>query len=145
MALTRAFRTTVVKQVQEDIAFRAALVEEAARNIMEGDLPIALSQLRDVVNATMGFDSLSTTTTGIPKTSLMRMLSGNGNPRTGNLAAVLKAIGHNAGVRISVHAEPSRELAVAQRSRLTGTSRVGMFAVSNAAERARDYSAAKAC
>jgi DNA-binding phage protein len=144
MALTRAFRTTVVKQVQEDIAFRAALVEEAARNIMEGDLPIALSQLRDVVNATMGFDSLSTTT-GIPKTSLMRMLSGNGNPRAGNLAAVLKAIGHNAGVRISVHAEPSRELAVAQRSRLTGTSRVGMFAVSNAAERARDYSAAKAC
>lgn len=112
MALTRAFRNTVVKQVQEDPAFRVALVEEAARNIMEGDLPIALSQLRDVVNATMGFDALSLAT-GIPKTSLMRMLSGNGNPRAGNLTAVLKAVGRHAGVRIAVHAEPSQELAVA--------------------------------
>ena len=86
-----------------------ALVEEAARNIMEGELAVALNQLRDVVNATMDFDSLSAET-GIPKTSLMRMLSGNGNPRAGNLTAVLKAIGQHAGVRISVHAEPTQEL-----------------------------------
>ena len=108
MALTRSFRETIVKQVQKDPTFRAALVEEAARNIMEGDVGVALGQLRDVVNATIGFDTLATET-GIPKTSLMRMLSDSGNPRAGNLAAILKAIGRNVGVQISVHVQPIRE------------------------------------
>lgn len=108
MALTRSFRETVLKHVQEDPAFRAALVEEAARNIIEGDIETALGQLRDVVNATIGFDTLAAETS-IPKTSLMRMLSDNGNPRAGNLAAILKAIGQNVGVHISVHAEPIQE------------------------------------
>ena len=108
MALTRSFRETVLKQVREDPAFRAALVEEAARNVIEGDIETALGQLRDVVNATIGFDTLAAET-GVPKTSLMRMLSDNGNPRAGNLAAILKAIGRKVGVQISVHAEPIHE------------------------------------
>jgi DNA-binding phage protein len=108
MVLTRSFRETVVRHVQEDPAFRAALVEEAARNVLDGDIETALGQLRDVVNATMGFDALSAET-GIPKTSLMRMLSDRGNPRAGNLATILRAIGQNVGVRISVHAEPVGE------------------------------------
>lgn len=103
MVLTRSFRETVVKHVQEDPAFRAALVEEAARNVLDGDMETALGQLRDVVNATMGFDALAAET-GISKTSLMRMLSDRGNPRAGNLATILKAIGTKVGVRISVHA-----------------------------------------
>lgn len=109
MVLTRSFRETVVKQVQEDPAFRAALVEEAARNVLDGDIETALGQLRDAVNATMGFDTLAAET-GIPKTSLMRMLSDRGNPRAGNLAMILKAIGSQVGVRISVHAAPVVEL-----------------------------------
>ena len=109
MALTRSFRETVVKHVQDDPDFRAALVEEAAQNVLDGDMETALGQLRDVVNATMGFGALSAAT-GIPKTSLMRMLSDQGNPRAANLATILKAIGRNAGIRISVHAEPSGEL-----------------------------------
>lgn len=112
MALTRSFRETVLKHVQEDPAFRAALVEEAARNIIEGDIETALGQLRDVVNATVDFDTLAAET-GIPKTSLMRMLSDNGNPRAGNLAAILKAIGRNVGVQILVRAEPTQEQAAA--------------------------------
>ena len=109
MALTRSFRETVVKHVQDDPDFRAALVEEAAQNLLDGDMETALGQLRDVVNATVGFDALSAET-GIPKTSLMRMLSDQGNPRAANLATILKAIGNNVGIRISVHAEPSGEL-----------------------------------
>jgi DNA-binding phage protein len=109
MALTRSFRETIVKHVREDPAFRAALIEEAAQNVVDGELEIALGQLRDVVNATIGFDALSVET-GIPKTSLMRMLSTVGNPRAANLAAILKAVGRNAGVHISVHAEPVPEL-----------------------------------
>ncbi len=106
MPLTRSFRETVVKHAQEDAAFRAALVEEAARNVLDGDIETALGQLRDVVNTTMGFDALAAET-GIPKTSLMRMLSDRGNPRAGNLATILKAIGQKIGVRISVHAAPA--------------------------------------
>jgi DNA-binding phage protein len=104
MALTRNFRETVVKRARSDAAFRAALVEEAARNILSGDVEIALVQLRDVVNATMGFDALAAAT-GVPKTSLMRMLGPNGNPRAGNLARILQEVGKQTGVHIVVHAE----------------------------------------
>jgi DNA-binding phage protein len=113
MALTRSFRETVMKQVREDPAFRAALVEEAARNVVEGDVETALGQLRDVVNATMGFDTLAADT-GLPKTSLMRMLGENGNPRAVNLSAILRAVGQRAGVRISVHATPVGEMEAAE-------------------------------
>jgi DNA-binding phage protein len=80
------------------------LVEEAARNILNGDVDIALVQLRDVVNATMGFDALAAAT-GVPKTSLMRMLGPNGNPRAGNLTRILQTIGKGAGVQIVVQAK----------------------------------------
>ncbi len=68
------------------------------------------SQLRDVVNATIGFDALAADT-GIPKTSLMRMLSDRGNPRAANLAVILRVIGQKVGVRISIQAEAADVLA----------------------------------
>lgn len=108
MVLTRSFRETVVKNAQDDAAFRAALVEEAARNVLDGDIETALGQVRDLVSATMGFDALAAET-GIPQTSLMRMLSDRGNPRAGNLATIPKAIGRKVGPRISVHAAPAAE------------------------------------
>ena len=108
MPLTRSFRETVAKRARSDAAFRAALVEEAAQNILDGDVEIALDQLRDVVNATMGFDALAAAT-GLPKTSLMRMLGPNGNPRADNLGAILKALGRHTGVHIVVRAEPVPE------------------------------------
>ena len=79
------------------------------QNMVDGDMATSLGQLRDLVNATMGFDALAAET-GIAKTSLMRMLSDSGNPRACNLAAIVKAIGRNAGVHVSVRAEPIAEL-----------------------------------
>ena len=110
MAPTRSFRETVARRVREDGSFRAALVEEAAQNILDGDVATAIGPIRDVVNATMGFDALALET-GIGKTSLMRMLGSGGNPRAANLGAILRALGKHAGVRVVVHAEPSVELA----------------------------------
>jgi DNA-binding phage protein len=104
MTLTRDFRETVVKRAASDAAFRAALVEEAVQNIVDGDVETALGQLRDVVNATMGFDALAVAT-GVPKTSLMRMLGPNGNPRADNLGGILKALGRHTGVHIVARAE----------------------------------------
>ena len=112
MGLTRSFRETVQKQVRDDPAFRLALVEEAAQNVIDGDLETGLGQLRDVVNATIGFDALAHST-GLPKTSLMRMLGDRGNPRADNLGMILKAVRMGLGVRIEVRVglEPSVEFA----------------------------------
>ena len=109
MGLTRSFRETVLKRVQDDPAFRIALIEEAAQNLIDGDPKTALGQLRDVVNATIGFDALANKT-GIPKTSLMRMLGEHGNPRSDNLGTILEAIRQNLGIKISVHVEPAPQL-----------------------------------
>lgn len=109
MTLTRNFKETVMRHVKENPAFLAALLEEAAQNVIEGDVETALGQLRDVVNAAVGFDALSRET-GIPKTSLMRMLSEHGNPRAANLASIIAAVGRKVGVRISVHADLVKEL-----------------------------------
>lgn len=104
MPLTRSFRETVAKRASSDPAFRAALVEEAVQNILDGDVETALGQLRDVVNATMGFEALAAAT-GVPKTSLMRMLGRNGNPRADNLSGILNALGRHTGVHIVARAE----------------------------------------
>ncbi len=104
MPLTRRFRETVVKRARNDAAFRAALVEEAVQNILAGDVETALGLLRDLVNATMGFDALAVAT-ALPKTTLMRMLGPNGNPRADNLGSILKTLGSHAGMHIVVRAE----------------------------------------
>jgi DNA-binding phage protein len=108
MALTRSFRETVAKRAKDDPAFRAALVEEAMQNLVDGEVGIALAQMRDVVNATLGFDALAAET-GIQKTSLMRMLGREGNPRADNLGCIIKALGRHTGARVVVNAEPVRE------------------------------------
>ena len=77
MALTRSFRETVAKRAKDDPAFRAALVEQAMQNLVDGEMGIALAQMRDVVNAAMGLDALAAET-GIQKTSLMRMSAAKG-------------------------------------------------------------------
>ncbi len=108
MALTGSFRETVVNRAQNDPAFRAALVEEAAQNMLDGDIETALGQLRDVVNATMGFDALAEAT-GLPKKSLMRMLGPLSNPRAANLGRILQAVGKQTGVLILARTAAMKE------------------------------------
>ena len=105
MGLTRSFRETVVQRVQDDPKFRVALIEEAFQNVVDGDLETALGQIRDLVNATMGFDALATET-GILKPSLMRMLSSEGNPQSGNLLTIMRALLHHVDIHLVVRAEP---------------------------------------
>jgi DNA-binding phage protein len=53
--------------------------------------------LRDLVNATMGFEALATGTAK-PAKSLHRMLSKQGNPTMDNLAAIFGALSKKFGV-----------------------------------------------
>lgn len=104
MPLTRNFRDTVQERAKRDPEFRAALVEEAAHAFFEGDEETARVLLRDAINATIGFHTLSETT-GMPEKSLMRMVGKNGNPRLGSISAIFKAINQHVGIKITAHAE----------------------------------------
>lgn len=91
MALTRNFKETVVQRVQDDSTFAQALLDEAATLFLNGEPEIARMMLRDLVNATIGFEQLAALTEK-PSKSLHRMLSPTGNPSMDNLAAIFRAV-----------------------------------------------------
>ena len=91
MTLTRDFKQTVVERVKRDPAFAKALLDEAATLFLSGEPDAARLILRDLVNATVGFESLAELTHK-PSKSLHRMLSPKGNPSMDNLATIFSAI-----------------------------------------------------
>lgn len=91
MTLTRDFKQTVVDRVQRDPDFAKALLDEAATLFLSGEPDAARLILRDLVNATVGFESLAEMTNK-PSKSLHRMLSRKGNPSMDNLAAIFGAV-----------------------------------------------------
>lgn len=102
MALTRDFKRTVVERVQRNPAFAKALLDEAATLFLNGEPETARLILRDLINATVGFEELAAETSK-PSKSLHRMLSEKGNPSMDNLAAIFSAIRKKLGVGIEVH------------------------------------------
>jgi DNA-binding phage protein len=91
MALTRNFKHTVIERVERDPAFAKALLDEAATLFLNGEAQTARFILRDLVNATLGFEQLAEETDK-PSKSLHRMLSPKGNPSMDNLAAIFSWI-----------------------------------------------------
>ena len=102
MALTRDFKQTVVERVKRDPAFAQALLNEAATLFLNGEPETARLILRDLVNATIGFEQLATLTAK-PSKSLHRMLSSSGNPSMDNLAAIFHAIRERLNVSLEAH------------------------------------------
>ncbi len=103
MALTKAFKDTVVERVKRDPAFARALLDEAATLFLNGEPDTARLVLRDLVNATIGFEALAVKTTK-PAKSLHRMLSKRGNPSMDNIAAILSVVRKELGVELEAHA-----------------------------------------
>jgi DNA-binding phage protein len=101
MALTRDFRKTVAARVRRDPKFAKALLDEAATLFLNGEPDAARLILRDLVNATVGFENLAARTSK-PSKSLHRMLSSRGNPSMDNLAAIFDAVRENLKVGIKV-------------------------------------------
>jgi DNA-binding phage protein len=102
MALTRDFKQTVVERVKRDPAFAKALLDEAATLFLNGEPDTARLLLRDLVNATIGFEELAVATSK-PAKSLHRMLSKNGNPSMDNLAAILSVVRKKLRVELEAH------------------------------------------
>ncbi len=91
MALTRDFKETVVARMKREPKFARSLLDEALTLFLNGEPETAKLMLRDLVNATMGFEALAASINK-PSKSLHRMLSKSGNPTMENLSAILVAM-----------------------------------------------------
>jgi len=114
MALTRDFKQTIKDRVERDPAFALALLDEAVSLFLAGEAETARLILRDLVNATVGFEQLANETT-TPVKSLHRMLSPAGNPSMDNLAAIFKAVQRH--LKVSIHARSVPKVKSSARSR----------------------------
>ncbi|HTP88308.1 MAG TPA: hypothetical protein VMH28_15500 [Candidatus Acidoferrales bacterium] len=103
MALTRLFRETVYRRAQRDAAFRRALLTKSVNAYLSGDEVTGKSVLREVINATVGFEQLAADLKK-PSKSLHRMLGPRGNPNTANFFAILRALQTRVGVTLTVRA-----------------------------------------
>jgi len=101
MALTRDFKETVAARVQRDPRFRDALFTEAMNAYLGGEGTTGKAMLRDLVNATVGFESLANELKK-PSKSLHRMLGPHGNPSTENFFGIVKALQKKTRVKLSV-------------------------------------------
>lgn len=104
MALTRDFKETVFARAQNDTKYREALFTEAINAYLAGDTGSGKAMLRDLVNATVGFEGLATEV-GAPSKSLHRMLGPNGNPSTENFFGIVSALQKKTRVKLRVTAE----------------------------------------
>ena len=99
MPLTRRFKETVAARARRDPKFAQALLDEALALFVGGEPDTAKLVLRDLVNATIGFEALAMEI-GKPVKSLHRMLSAAGNPTMTNLSTILAALQHQLRVQI---------------------------------------------
>ena len=104
MALTRDFRLTVAARAKRDPKYRQALFTEAINAYLAGDPQTGKAVLRDLVNATVGFEGLAAEVKK-PSKSLHRMLAPHGNPSAENFFGIVKALQKKTRVRLRVTAE----------------------------------------
>ncbi|MGB5224765.1 MAG: transcriptional regulator [Arenicellales bacterium] len=107
MAITRDYKDTINERVSREPAFTAALLDEAITLFLNGEPEVARLVLRDLVNATVGFEQLALEVDK-PSKSLHRMLSARGNPTMDNLTKIIGILRNNLGLDIEVHTTPTR-------------------------------------
>jgi len=76
---------------------------EAINDYLAGETAVGRSILRDVVNATIGFERLATAI-GKPSKSLHRMLGARGNPSSENFFVIVHALQQHLRVKLRVTA-----------------------------------------
>jgi len=106
MPIVREYKETVNERAQREPEFASALLDEAVTLFLNGEPETARLILRDLVNATVGFETLADETTK-PSKSLHRMLSAKGNPTMDNLTAILTVLRQKLKINFEVRAVPS--------------------------------------
>ena len=107
MSITRDYKETINERINKDPAFTAALLDEAITLFLNGEPDVARLVLRDLVNATIGFETLALEVDKSSK-SLHRMLSARGNPTMDNLTKIIDILRKQLGLDIQVKITPSR-------------------------------------
>lgn len=119
MALTRDFKATIVARMRRDPGFRKALFLQAMNSYLGGETGVGKAILRDLINATVGFEQLAAEVE-VPSKSLHRMLSARGNPRTESFFRIVSALQRKTGLKLCVTTKtarrPGRERATNHRS-----------------------------
>ena len=105
MNITRDYKDTINERVVNDPVFTAALLDEAITLFLNGEPDVARLVLRDLVNATLGFEALAIEIER-PSKSLHRMLSARGNPTMDNLTKIICILRNRLGLNIEVHTTP---------------------------------------
>jgi DNA-binding phage protein len=104
--LTRDVAETIDARIVHDSEFAIALLDEAVSLFLNGEPETARLVLRDLVNATIGFEGLavlgSAIATAKPSKSLHRMLSAKGNPTMDHLTMIFMALRQELQVEIKV-------------------------------------------
>ena len=103
MALTRDFKQTIAARARREPRFREALFTEAINAYLAGDTAEGKAMLRDLVNATVGFEGLALEIRK-PSKSLHRMLAPRGNPSTENFFSIVSALQRKTRVKLRVTA-----------------------------------------
>lgn len=85
---TQDHKITLNQRIQKDPAFAQALLNEALSLFLNGEAEVSRLVLRDLVNATIGFEALASEVNK-PSKSLHRMLSAKDNPTMDNLTKIL--------------------------------------------------------
>src|SRR5689334_25150801 len=88
MPLTKEFRETIMADLK-DREYRAAYLADAIEAMHGGEFSLGKRMLRNYINATIGFESLSKAV-GSPAKSLMRMLGESSNPHADKLFGILR-------------------------------------------------------
>ncbi len=101
MTLTRDYKQTVIRRVVKDEVFAKSMLDEALTLFLGGEPEVARLMLRELVNATVGFEELAVLTHK-PSKSLHRMLSAKGNPSMDNLSMIFGALRDRLRVSIEV-------------------------------------------
>ena len=107
MPLTTDFRKTIQARAQRDSRFREALFTKALNAYLAGDTVAGKAVLRDLVNATIGFEGLATELNKSSK-SLHRMLAPHGNPNIENFFGIVSALQRGTRMKLSVTATTRR-------------------------------------
>lgn len=107
MPLTTTFRQSILARARRDPRFCEGLLTEAVNAYLGGETAVGKAILRDLVNATLGFEGLATEVTK-PSKSLHRMLSRRGNPSSENFFAIVRALQKAIHVELRVTAKAVR-------------------------------------
>lgn len=108
-ALNVDLSRAIYQRLHTGSTFRACVLREAVRAMLDDNLDLTKGLLRRVIDATVGYDDLAVRMEGHPK-SLMRMLSPAGNPSARHLVGILTRMAQANGVTFVVHLGEARRV-----------------------------------